>query len=50
MEFKRFSAGEISYGTMKPGKVEYAPGVTNVNFEDPLVEEHIRDESHSNNK
>ena len=34
MEFKRFSAGKHSYGSDNPKKQEYAPGVTNVNFED----------------
>ena len=34
MEFKRFSAGDVSYGTNEPPKIEYAPGVTNVNFFD----------------
>ena len=34
MEFKRFSAGDISYGSDDPKKVQYAPGVTNVNFSD----------------
>ena len=48
MEFKRFSAGEISYGGDKAEEVEYAPGVTNVNFHDPVFEEHIRDGSHPN--
>ena len=48
MEFKRFSAGEHSYGTDNPGFVKYAPGVTNVNFDDPTFEEHIRNESHPN--
>lgn len=32
MEFKKFSAGEESYGVTNPEKREYAPGVTNVNF------------------
>ena len=32
MEFKRFSAGNISYGCDNPTHVDYAPGVTNVNF------------------
>lgn len=35
MEFKRFSAGDVSYGSDNPPKVDYAPGVTNVNFHDP---------------
>ena len=32
MEFKRFSAGDVSYGTDNPKDVEYELGVTNVNF------------------
>jgi magnesium-transporting ATPase (P-type) len=38
MEFKKFSAGPVSYGTSNPGPIDYAPGVTNVNFECPLFE------------
>jgi P-type E1-E2 ATPase len=34
MEFKRFSAGPVSYGKNEPEKKEYPIGVTNVNFED----------------
>lgn len=34
MEFKRFSVMSHSYGTNEPRKTEYAPGVTNVNFDD----------------
>ena len=37
MEFQKFSAGLSKFGVDKPGKVEYAPGVTNVNFEDAEV-------------
>lgn len=38
MEFKKFSAGMINYGKSDPSKeIEYAPGVTNVNFDDPSV-------------
>ena len=48
MEFKRFSAGPISYGTDNPKKLEYAPGVTNVNFEDSQFDAHIRAPAHSN--
>ena len=32
MEFKKFSAGDISYGVDDPAVIEYDPGVTNVNF------------------
>jgi len=35
MEFKRFSAGAVEYGSDKPPCKEYPPGVTNVNFDDP---------------
>ena len=50
MEFKRFSAGDVSYGTDNPQGVQYDLGVTNVNFQDPQFEEHQRNESHSNHK
>ena len=32
MEFKKFSAGNISYGEDDPAVIAYAPGITNVNF------------------
>jgi len=32
MEFKRFSAGMETYGSMAQSNVVYQPGVTNVNF------------------
>eukprot|EP00352_Strombidinopsis_acuminata_P001836 CAMPEP_0176384886 /NCGR_PEP_ID=MMETSP0126-20121128/34683_1 /TAXON_ID=141414 ORGANISM="Strombidinopsis acuminatum, Strain SPMC142" /NCGR_SAMPLE_ID=MMETSP0126 /ASSEMBLY_ACC=CAM_ASM_000229 /LENGTH=165 /DNA_ID=CAMNT_0017750865 /DNA_START=1564 /DNA_END=2061 /DNA_ORIENTATION=- len=48
MDFKRFTVGNYSYGSSDPGKVDYAPGVTNVNFEDPTFFEHIKDSSHAN--
>lgn len=38
MEFKKFSAGSKSYGNKYPDKVNYKPGVTNVNFSDPEFE------------
>ena len=34
MEFQKFSAGKYKYGTDAPVGVTYAPGVTNVNFQD----------------
>jgi len=37
MEFQKFSAGEYKFGVDTAGNVEYAPGVTNVNFDDPAL-------------
>lgn len=34
MEFKKLSAGFVSYGTSKPKPQEYEKGCTNVNFDD----------------
>lgn len=48
MEFKRFTAGSESYGIENPAKKIYPPGVTNVNFEDPKLWEHLKDKSHPN--
>ena len=42
MEFSKFSVGEHKYGIDDPQDVEYAPGVTNVNFSDPLLDAHIK--------
>ena len=50
MEFKRFSAGSYEYGSNNPAKKEYPPGVTNVNFEDPYFDKHIKDRRHENNQ
>jgi len=36
MHFKRFTAGKHAYGLQNPKKLKYAPGVTNVDFEDPV--------------
>jgi phospholipid-transporting ATPase len=49
MEFKMFSAGNYSYGlkNSKP-KEKYAPGVTNVCFEDPTFDSHYKNKSHEN--
>jgi len=47
MEFKKFTAGGISYGCSDPKPQEYAPGVTNVNFEDEKMWEHWNDTNHS---
>lgn len=49
MDFKKFSAGLYSYGSndkMPPSKLQ--PGVTNVNFEDPIFWEEWRDSSSDN--
>ena len=35
MEFQKFSAGEYKFGQDEAPGVEYKPGVTNVNFDDP---------------
>lgn len=40
MEFKKFSAGERSYGVSNPIENILDEGVSNVNFEDPNFEEH----------
>ena len=50
MEFKRFSAGSFEYGVNNPEPKEYAPGVTNVNFDDPYFQQHINNANHENNK
>lgn len=42
MEFKQFSAGGIAYGKADPRLQTYAPGVTNVNFEDDSVWLHLQ--------
>lgn len=38
MDFKKFSAGDMSYGVSSPVKRDYEPGVTNVNFQSPTFE------------
>lgn len=43
MEFMKFTAGSVSYGCSSPKPCEYAPGVTNVNFEDDKLWEHLDD-------
>ena len=52
MEFKRFSAGNVSYGKSDPtpdrDKMK-AMDITNVSFEDPNVEKHLNDPNHPNN-
>ena len=37
MEFQKFSVGDKKYGIDKPIGIGYAPGVTNVNFDDPIL-------------
>ena len=46
MEFKNFTAGGVSYGKLNPKPCEYAPGVTNVNFEDDDFWRHLDDRAH----
>ena len=51
MEFKKFSAGMISYGvsdTSIYGEITYEKGVTNVNFADPKFWEAWKDEGSPN--
>ncbi len=48
MEFQKFTAGGIAYGKSNPKAREYAPGVTNVNFEDDSLFEVLDDPSHPN--
>lgn len=46
MEFKKFSAGGVSYGDDKPSQeVQYEAGVTNVNFADDRFWQRWNDES-----
>lgn len=48
MEFKKFSCGGIAYGKETPKKIDYPPGVTNVNFEDENVWDAIDKPEHPN--
>jgi len=48
MEFKMFSVGCLSYGKKNPEPQEYAPGVTNVNFDDPEFYAHYSNPKHTN--
>ena len=51
MEFKKFSAGKYSYGKSNPKcdpLLLKTQGITNVNFEDPLFDEHNNDPSNEN--
>lgn len=48
MEFQKFTAGGVSYGKSNPKPDTYAPGVTNVNFEDAEIWKHLDDPEHPN--
>ena len=48
MEFQKFTAGGISYGKSDPAKIEYGPGITNVNFEDERVFQILSDMNNPN--
>lgn len=49
MEFKKFSVGEYRYGETNPTiDTEKMLGITNVNFSDPVLQEHMNDSSHEN--
>lgn len=50
MEFQKFSCGGIAYGKSDPKPFKYPPGVTNVNFEDDRVFEHLDDTAHPNHE
>ena len=51
MDFKQFSVGSHSYGNKNSKKKEYyAPGITNVCFEDQFFDEHYADPNHENYK
>lgn len=48
MEFKKFCAGKFTYGVSNPTVNCNINGVTNVSFEDPLLNKHMEDPSHEN--
>ena len=50
MEFKKFSAGDVSYGVDDPPQKNYEPGVTNVNFYDPMFHAHFNHPEHRNHE
>lgn len=50
MEFKKFSAGDVSYGNDEPPEKKYPLGVTNVNFDSYDFDTHIVDRNHPNHK
>lgn len=50
MEFQKFTVGIQKFGIDAPQGVEYAPGVTNVNFDDPELYETLANPQHENHK
>jgi len=48
MNFKRMTIGEVSYGCKDPKPQNYAPGVTNVNFEDDTFFRHLDNPNEKN--
>lgn len=53
MDFKRMTVGDVNYGCQNPKPQKYAPGVTNVNFEDDLFFKHLdnpNEKNHTNVK
>ena len=50
MEFKKFSAGDTSYGVDDPAVIDYAPGITNVDFQDNKLTEHLDNAEHPNHE
>lgn len=53
MEFKKFSVGPYTYGSSTPKcdiKALKDQGITNVNFEDPSLQQHLANPFHDNNQ
>jgi P-type E1-E2 ATPase len=50
MEFKKFTAGEYSYGSDNPKPRIVDKTITNVNFDDLKAFEHLSDPQHPNYK
>ena len=50
MEFQKFTVGTQKFGIDAPKGIEYAPGVTNVNFCDPMLYKTLSDPRHENHK
>lgn len=48
MEFKKFTAGKVSYGISNPPPMNLKDGVTNVNFYDATFDSHYSDTHHPN--